>query len=268
MARTTPNRGWAYPNFEENPYDTTIVGFFEDQDADVHAIATGIRVVSLGGTGQSALTAGSYLKGNGTSPVALQATPIPVADGGTGAVTLATGAYLRGAGTGAVTTHLGFYHAATVASSTVLTSTALFDRSLAIAAGLLNVAGTTITIVAGGTHSTSATPGTMLYAIRFFGNDIATFAGTPSANVTNGEWWIRVDGVIRSTGLSGQLLATGGLCFISGYGFVNSGVGSYLATQDLTTSNTVASLCVFNSGNSTSLRMLNMHVHYPHQIVS
>lgn len=107
MARTTPNRLWSYPDFEENPYDTTIVGFFEAQDADVHTLATAVRAVSLGGTGQSTLTAGAYLKGNGTSAVSVQAVPIPQSDGGTGLTTLTsaiTNTMLR---TSAVTTVMG-----------------------------------------------------------------------------------------------------------------------------------------------------------------
>lgn len=61
----------------------------------------GNLTVPRGGTGLSTITSGSYLKGAGTSNVALQAAPIPVADGGTGATTL-TG-MLKGNGTGAVT---------------------------------------------------------------------------------------------------------------------------------------------------------------------
>jgi hypothetical protein len=41
MARTTPLRGWAYPDFEENPYDATFVDLVEAQDADVHALVNG-----------------------------------------------------------------------------------------------------------------------------------------------------------------------------------------------------------------------------------
>lgn len=45
--------------------------------------------VANGGTGQTSLTSGRYLKGNGTSAVTLQAVPIPIADGGTNATTAA-----------------------------------------------------------------------------------------------------------------------------------------------------------------------------------
>jgi hypothetical protein len=62
----------------------------------------GAVTVANGGTGRTTLTTGTYLKGNSTSPVTLQAVPIPVADGGTGATTLTSGAYLKGNGTGAV----------------------------------------------------------------------------------------------------------------------------------------------------------------------
>lgn len=47
--------------------------------ADVLALETSVRPVSLGGTGASTLTSGSYLKGNGTSAVTLQS-GIPKAD--------------------------------------------------------------------------------------------------------------------------------------------------------------------------------------------
>ena len=63
----------------------------------------GTVTVANGGTGRTTLTSGSYLKGNGTGQVSLQAAPIPVADGGTGATTLTSGAYLKGAGTSAIT---------------------------------------------------------------------------------------------------------------------------------------------------------------------
>lgn len=46
--------------------------------------------VSKGGTGNTTLTAGGYLKGAGTSPVTVQITPIPVADGGTNSGTALT----------------------------------------------------------------------------------------------------------------------------------------------------------------------------------
>jgi hypothetical protein len=49
MARTTPNRGWAYPDFEQNPYDTTIVGFFNAQDADVQALRPTIELYDAKG---------------------------------------------------------------------------------------------------------------------------------------------------------------------------------------------------------------------------
>lgn len=43
--------------------------------------------VSKGGTGNTSLSSGAYLKGNGTSAITTQATPIPVADGGTNSST-------------------------------------------------------------------------------------------------------------------------------------------------------------------------------------
>jgi hypothetical protein len=98
---TTPLRGWVYPNQGQNPYYATYVTQIEAQDADVHALY-GVRSVALGGTGQSTLTAGAYLKGAGTSAIAFQTTPIPVSDGGTGASTFATGSLLYGNGAGAI----------------------------------------------------------------------------------------------------------------------------------------------------------------------
>jgi hypothetical protein len=56
----------------------------------VAAIPSFPLTVPNGGTGRTTLTSGSYLKGNGTGAVTLQATPIPVSDGGTG-VTTSTG---------------------------------------------------------------------------------------------------------------------------------------------------------------------------------
>lgn len=47
----------------------------------------GTLAVSGGGTGQVTLVSGSYLKGNGTSPVTLQSTPLPIADISTGTPT-------------------------------------------------------------------------------------------------------------------------------------------------------------------------------------
>lgn len=48
--------------------------------------------VAIGGTGRATLTLGSYLKGNGTGLVSLQAAPIPATDGGTGLITSGTDA--------------------------------------------------------------------------------------------------------------------------------------------------------------------------------
>jgi hypothetical protein len=54
--------------------------------------------VSKGGTGNTTLTSGAYLKGAGTGAVTTQAAPIPIADGGTNSITaLANGKLLASA---------------------------------------------------------------------------------------------------------------------------------------------------------------------------
>lgn len=65
---------------------------------------TGITdlAVADGGTGRSTFTAGTYLKGNGTSGLLTQSAPIPVTDGGTGLTTLPNNNLLVGAGTGSL----------------------------------------------------------------------------------------------------------------------------------------------------------------------
>ena len=40
MARTTPIRGWTYPDFEENPYDATFEAMLDDIEGDVGTIET------------------------------------------------------------------------------------------------------------------------------------------------------------------------------------------------------------------------------------
>ena len=98
---STPNRGYPYPNEWEDPYWDTIVSTFTSIDTDVNALY-GVRSVPLGGTGQSTLASGAYLRGAGTSAITTQAIPIPVAHGGTGATTFTAG-YLKGSGTAAIT---------------------------------------------------------------------------------------------------------------------------------------------------------------------
>jgi hypothetical protein len=44
---TTPNRGWTYPSFEQNPYFDTIEDLFLAQDTDVHALMTARPVTVL-----------------------------------------------------------------------------------------------------------------------------------------------------------------------------------------------------------------------------
>jgi hypothetical protein len=64
-------------------------------EASITTINSTARTVAQGGTGQTSLTAGAYLKGNGTTAIALQAgVPIadvsgslPIAQGGTGVAT-------------------------------------------------------------------------------------------------------------------------------------------------------------------------------------
>lgn len=128
---TTPLRGWPYPAYEENPYYDTIVSTFEAQDADVGSLMTrtttletNVRSVPLGGTGQSTLTSGAYLKGAGTSAVAFQATPIPVSDGGTGASSLAGAGIVNGSG---VVGQVAYFSGATTVAGS---SRMLFDASL------------------------------------------------------------------------------------------------------------------------------------------
>ena len=56
---TTPNRGWPYPAYEENPYYTTIVSTFEAMDTDVHTLRSRLAYMWSGTTTSSAITATS-----------------------------------------------------------------------------------------------------------------------------------------------------------------------------------------------------------------
>jgi hypothetical protein len=89
---------------------------YESRLTALETFNTVAQPVSVGGTGASTLSAGGYLKGNGTSAITAQA-GIPGSDitsgtvgvsvGGTGASTFTSGAYLKGAGTAAITSQTG-----------------------------------------------------------------------------------------------------------------------------------------------------------------
>jgi hypothetical protein len=152
---STPLRGWPYPAEYEDPYWVTIVGTFTAQDTDVNTVITEVRPVARGGTGQSTLTSGSYLKGAGTSAVALQAAPIPVGDGGTGATSFTAGAYLRGNATGAFTaqaTPIPVAHGGTGRATLTATAFLLGDGTNAV-----QMLTPPIPVGSGGTGATSLT---------------------------------------------------------------------------------------------------------------
>jgi prepilin-type N-terminal cleavage/methylation domain-containing protein len=142
-------------------------------------IGGGTLTVSQGGTGAGSLTAGSYLKGNGTNPVTTQTGvpaaditgTIPVSQGGTGTGTLTSGSYLKGNGTAAVTSQTGI-PAADITSGTLGVARGGTGAATLAAGSYLKGAGTgavtaqtgvpaaditgTLPISAGGTGATTA----------------------------------------------------------------------------------------------------------------
>jgi hypothetical protein len=279
MARTSTLRGWAYPDFEENPYDTTFVGFVDDMDADVNTLATAVRSVSLGGTGQSTLTAGRYLKGNGTSPVTLQATPIPVADGGTGAATLTASRFLVGNGTGAVTAHtVGIPWLGTLLSdSTTLSNTTtrtLLSKSVTIPAGTLSTVGARLAW-SGRLWVTCATATTPTYEVDvFLGPSRLSYTAHAFGAVLTLELQFSGEAVIRTTGGSGTFMvgasfhglantyadARAGTTFSSGTDVVDTTAAQALQVY--------LTMSAANAANTGRLQMLNVRVEYPDLTVS
>lgn len=154
----------------------------------------------------------------------------------------------------------GSYKASLIADSSAITATGSvdFDKSLTLPAGTLNSLGAQIRILAGGWCSTSATPGPQFISLKF--NDIGLLGysmGLP-VSVTNNEWWIRQDFVVRAIGVSGLIWPSGGMWFMNGVGFGGPFSNTILGTNlTLGTVIEVAS-SLTNSGNSFTLKYLTL----------
>jgi hypothetical protein len=275
---TTPNRGWAYPSLEQNPYFETIEDFFLAQDADMHATITGVRTVATGGTGASTLTSGAYLKGAGTSAITTVTPPIPVSDGGMGALSFTSGALLLGNSTGAIQAGTRApYRGATLSdSATVLNTIAYtsFSKSIPLPAGILNVAGAVLQIkirVVG--VSNIAAPGTMALDVALGSKRLGYASVALPASSSTYEASMTVGGQTRATGASGTFGAGPGFLGLGQAGvvaisdFVGGAFESFNLTAVLVVSLSVQ-FSVADPNVSATLRLLNVEVTYPDTTVS
>jgi hypothetical protein len=149
------------------PATTAKTYTFPNSNATILTSAATVTVAQ-GGTGATSLTSGSYLKGNGTSAIAVQA-GIPAGDitsgtlgvarGGTGATTL-TGV-LKGNGTGAFTAATAGTDFVAPATATTFTATQTFSGSTSALAVVLNDAAEVVTI----NDILLISPGTLNYDI-------------------------------------------------------------------------------------------------------
>jgi hypothetical protein len=187
---TTPNRGWTYPSFEQNPYFETIEDFFLAQDADVHALMTGALLdggsngmlvrTALTTTVARTLTAGAgVLITNGTG---VSANPIIAA----------TTPELRTL----------IADSASIANTT---TPAAFDKKVTLPAGILNTVGALLLVLAFGNVTDTGTPNLQLM-VRLDpaggGNLFNVTGPLPTLSGTR-TWGILSSAVIRSTGASG-----------------------------------------------------------------
>lgn len=243
---TTPNRGWTYPSFEQNPYFETIEDFFLAQDTDMHATLTGVRTVATGGTGANTFTSGAVLLGNGTGAIQ--------------------------AGTRPPYRVVVLSDSSSVANTTAWTT---FSKSITLPAGAMNVPGALLQVLVEiyGVSNIAA-PGSITMDIQLGGARVGYNSNSLSASAAAYSAAMTAALQTRTTGASGTVMAGAGFLgvgLLAGQTRANSDFNAGPQTLDLTAALPLIVNVLFDVADvnvSATLKMLTAEVNYPNATVS